>query len=81
MIRLNYDQNYFSIQFSAPEFSGDNIDYSYMLEGTDREWVESGKRNYVNYSDLRPGEYIFKVKATNWRGCDDSDPDIDDPDS
>jgi ligand-binding sensor domain-containing protein/two-component sensor histidine kinase len=70
VIRLHYDQNYFSVEFSAPEFSGDNIDYSYMLEGADREWVESGKRNYVNYSDLRPGEYIFKVKATNWRGCD-----------
>lgn len=70
VIRLNHDENYFSIQFSAPEFSGDNIDYSYMLEGIDREWVESGKRNDVNYSALRPGEYVFKVKATNWRGCD-----------
>lgn len=70
VINLRHDQNFFSIEFSAPEFSGDNLDYSYILEGADKEWIESDKRNYASYSDLPAGEYVFKVKATNWRGCD-----------
>ncbi|MBS1660176.1 MAG: histidine kinase [Bacteroidetes bacterium] len=70
VISLRHDQNFFSIEFSAPEFSGDNLDYSYMLEGADKEWIESDKRNYASYSDLPAGEYVFRVKATNWRGCD-----------
>ncbi len=70
IIRLRHRQNFFSIEFSAPEFSGNNLEYSYQLQGADKEWIESNKRNYASYSDLQPGEYVFKVKATNWRGCE-----------
>ena len=70
IIRLGPEQNFFSIEFSAPEFSGDNLQYSYQLEGADKEPIESNKRNYASYSDLQPGEYVFRVKATNWRGCE-----------
>lgn len=70
VIRLKHDENFFSIEFSAPEFSGDNLEYSYQLEGADKEWIESNKRNYASYSDLSAGEYVFRVKATNWKGCD-----------
>lgn len=70
VIQLQHDQNFFSFEFAAPEYSGDNLEYSYQLEGADKEWIISDKRNYASYSDLSPGEYLFKVKATNWRGCD-----------
>ena len=70
VIRLKHDENFFSIEFSAPEFSGDNLEYSYQLEGADKEWIESNRRNYASYSGLSAGEYVFRVKATNWRGCD-----------
>ncbi|HEX9513193.1 MAG TPA: two-component regulator propeller domain-containing protein [Puia sp.] len=67
-IELDHSQNYFSIEYSAPDFSGDNIEYAYMLEGEDKDWVTAGKRNFVSYSNLPAGNYLFKVGASNWKG-------------
>ncbi len=67
-VELDYTKNYFSIEFSAPEFSGDNIQYSYMLAGVDKEWNNVGKRNFAYYSNLKGGDYTFMVKASNWKG-------------
>lgn len=39
--------------------------YAYQLEGIDSDWVLSNKRRYVSYSQLLPGTYTFKVKASN----------------
>jgi signal transduction histidine kinase/ligand-binding sensor domain-containing protein len=69
-IVLNYSQNFFSIEFSAPEYTGDNVTYSYMLEGADKSWIRAGKRNFANYSNLAGGKYKFKVKASNWNDND-----------
>jgi signal transduction histidine kinase len=66
-IELDNAQNYFSLEYSAPEFSGDNIDYNYKLEGVDKDWVDAGKRNFVSYSNLPAGKYLFKVRATTWK--------------
>ena len=67
-IELDHSQNYFSFEYSAPDYSGDNIQYAYMLEGSDKDWVTAGKRNYVSYSNLPAGDYLFKVRASNWTG-------------
>ena len=44
--------------------SGKN-QYAYKLEGLDKDWIYSGDRRYVSYSNLDPGEYIFRVKGSN----------------
>ncbi|HTI92421.1 MAG TPA: two-component regulator propeller domain-containing protein [Puia sp.] len=67
-IELDHSQNYFSFEYSAPEFNGDNIQYAYMLEGIDKDWITAGKRNFVSYSNLPAGKYLFKVRASNWEG-------------
>lgn len=68
-IKLNYDENFFSFEFAALEYSAhDKNQYSYKLEGLDRDWIYSGKRRYVSYTHLDPGSYIFKVKAANTDG-------------
>jgi signal transduction histidine kinase/ligand-binding sensor domain-containing protein len=66
-IHLDYKQNYFSIEFSAPDYSGDNVVYSYQLEGLDKNWIQAGKRNFATYANLPGGRYVFKVRATNWQ--------------
>lgn len=71
-IKLDYSQNFFSFEFSSPEFSGDNLNYAYMLEGVDRDWVEAGKRNYAQYSNVSGGDYRFKVRVSNWKGSQTS---------
>lgn len=68
-IALNYTQNYFTIEFAAPDFSaGSTVQYSYMLEGRDKEWIDLGTYNFKEFSNLDGGEYILKVRATNKAG-------------
>jgi len=66
-IRLRHGQNYFSIEYAAPDFTGDNIQYEYKLEGVDKQWISAGKRNFAVYSNLAGGTYQFKVRASNWK--------------
>ncbi len=39
--------------------------FRYMLEGRDRDWENPGLRRQAFYSDLRPGNYRFRVIASN----------------
>lgn len=68
-IRLNYLDNYFAFEFSAPDFSpGTALRYSYRMENFDKDWVDAGDRNYVSYSNLAGGDYVFRVRVTNAAG-------------
>jgi signal transduction histidine kinase len=68
-IILNYDENYFSFEFASLSFSNsDKNQYAYKLEGVDKYWVNSGTRHYAGYTDIGPGKYTFRVKATNSDG-------------
>lgn len=67
-INIPYSDNVFSIHFSAPDFtSPDKINYAYMLEGFDRDWIVTNNR-VSTYTNLNPGRYVFKLKATNSDG-------------
>ena len=68
-VELKYDENIFSIEFSALDFTDPkSINYAYKLEGIDKFWIYSNNQRVVNYTKLPPGEYIFKVKSTNSDG-------------
>ena len=68
-IILPFSQNVFSFQFSALDFnSPQSIQYAYMMEGFDDEWINAGKRRFITYTNLNSGTYTFKVKATNSDG-------------
>lgn len=65
-IRLSYSQNSFSIAFSAVNFvHSRNISYEYQLENFETEWLSSEPGSSVNYMNLPPGKYVFRLKATN----------------
>lgn len=66
-IRLSYDQNFFSFEFASLDFTNPaNNFYAYMLEGFDKEWIYvDSKHRIANYTNLSPGEYLFKVKGSN----------------
>ncbi|MGK2863168.1 MAG: ligand-binding sensor domain-containing protein, partial [Chitinophagaceae bacterium] len=65
-IELDHDQNYFSFEFSSLSFYNPTKNqYKYKLEGVDKDWVYSGSRRYVGYTNIDPGTYTFKVKGTN----------------
>ena len=68
-IILSYDQNVFSFRFAALDYnSPQSINYTHKMEGFDNDWVESGNRRFVTYTNLNPGEYTFKIKSTNADG-------------
>lgn len=63
---MDHNENYFSFEFSSLSFySPDKNQYAYKLEGVDRDWVYSGPRHYVGYTNINPGHYTFRVKGTN----------------
>ncbi|MBN2597857.1 MAG: response regulator [Marinifilaceae bacterium] len=66
-IELKYSMNVFSIEFTALNFFiPSKIKYQYKLEGFDDDWVSlDANRNRVTYTNLNPGDYYFKVKASN----------------
>ncbi len=65
-LRLRFDQNFFSFEFAALNYNNPQANqYSYILEGVDRQWHTAGTQRFANYTDIRPGTYTFKVKASN----------------
>ncbi|MFT3680557.1 MAG: two-component regulator propeller domain-containing protein [Ferruginibacter sp.] len=65
-ITLPHTKNFISFEFKSPNFSqSENIIYEYMMKGIDTGWIKNGTRNYVNYTQLKPGNYTFMVKAAN----------------
>lgn len=69
-ILLNYYNNFFSFEFSGLDFSKPNKNrYAYKLENFDKEWKYcNADKRFAQYTDINPGEYIFKVKCTNSDG-------------
>lgn len=62
-------ENYCSFEFAALDYGNPGrTRYAYMLEGFDPDWVASGNRRFASYTNLEPGEYLFRVKATNSDG-------------
>jgi ligand-binding sensor domain-containing protein/two-component sensor histidine kinase len=67
ILDLSYRENFISFEFAALAYSdpADNY-YSYMLEGFDDDWKSTdSKYRIANYTNLSPGEYIFKVRGSN----------------
>lgn len=65
-IELAYDQNFFSFEFAALNYTNPQKNqYAYQLTGVDKDWVFSGTRRLASYTNIGPGTYLFKVKASN----------------
>lgn len=62
---LKPNENFFSFEFVAVDFNRqDRIQYAYMLEGFDKDWIYSGTRRYASYTNLPGGDYTFKVRSS-----------------
>ena len=65
-IKLTYKQSTFSFEFAALNYTGiENNQYSYKLEGWDKDWIFAGKERKASYTNLSVGNYTFRVKASN----------------
>jgi ligand-binding sensor domain-containing protein len=68
-MRLNYDQNFFSIDFAALSYEDATANsYAYQLTEIDKDWVSAGNSRTATYTNIPPGSYEFRVKGTNNHG-------------
>ncbi len=63
---LPYHENHITFGFSSI-FYGDHSDikYSYFLDGQSKDWSPFQSAREIVFPGLRPGKYIFKVRAIN----------------
>ena len=53
----------FTLSFIVPDFlSGEDIEYSYQLEGYDKDWTSFSSINEASYTGVPAGDYLFKVR-------------------
>lgn len=65
-MELSYRENYFTFEFIALDYMApEKNNYAYMMEGFDEGWVQCGTKREANYTNLDPGVYKFRVKASN----------------
>ncbi len=64
-IDLKYNENAFSVEFADLNyFNPGKIKLEYQLEGFNKTWVPSdAKIRKAIYTNLDPGDYVFKVRA------------------
>lgn len=60
----NWEFQVAACTFLAP----DRVRFRYRLEGYDRDWIDAGARRTIYYTGLPPGDYVFRVTATNGDG-------------
>lgn len=64
--RLAANDNYITFHFGATQYLTQlKTYYQYKLEGLDQDWIKVINEDFVRYSSLPAGKYIFKVKVSN----------------
>lgn len=65
-IVLSHDDDVITFDFAALDYSAsEKNQYSYKLENFNDDWIYSGTVHTAAYTNIPPGEYIFRVKGSN----------------
>jgi ligand-binding sensor domain-containing protein/signal transduction histidine kinase len=68
-IVLGHHQSTFSIDFALLSYTAPEIpEYAYKMEGLDKNWTYLKTNRKAYFTELAPGTYVFKVKASNSDG-------------
>lgn len=63
---LSHRDAVFSFEFVALNYvSAEKNQYAYLLEGFESAWNYVGSKRTATYTNLDPGDYVFRVKASN----------------
>ena len=72
---LRDNQSVFTIEYSGINFTRpEKNEYAYYLEGYEETWNYVGKKRSATYTNLDPGSYTFKLKASNNDGLWNTSP-------
>jgi signal transduction histidine kinase/ligand-binding sensor domain-containing protein/DNA-binding response OmpR family regulator len=66
-VTLRHDQSVFSFRFAALSYTAQQKNrYAYKMEGFDQDWqYTDATRRFATYTNLDPGDYTFRVRASN----------------
>lgn len=68
-ITLNHNQSTLSIDFAALSYTSPQMnEYAYKMEGLDKHWTLLKAYRKAYFTEMPPGKYTFKVKASNSSG-------------
>jgi len=56
-----FEFHYTGLSLLAPE----KVKFRYKLEGFDKDWIDAGPRRVAYYTNIPPGNYRFRVIASN----------------
>ncbi len=63
-LQFNSDQTNLHISYIGISFSQENnVRYQYRLVGLQKEWSQPTAEREVGFNNLRPGHYVFELKA------------------
>jgi signal transduction histidine kinase/DNA-binding response OmpR family regulator len=65
-IELSHKANVFSMEYVALSYNAPSKNqYKYMLEGFDKDWNIVKNQRKATYTNLPPGQYVFRVTGCN----------------
>lgn len=69
-ITLSHRDTVFTLEFAALHYADPQGNrYAYQLAGFDQGWVDTNaSRRFATYTNLDPGRYVFRVRASNKDG-------------
>ena len=68
-VTLSHEQPAITIEFSSLNyFNPEKMQYQYTLEGFDKDWINLGTKHWTTYTNLDPGEYVFRVRGLDGNG-------------
>ena len=68
VITLKHFQNNIKIELNVDDYSAPKQNqFRYKMEGFNNDWINSEQRNYISYTNLSPGHYVFKAEGSGSR--------------
>ena len=68
-ITIPYEYSVIQFEFASLNYTlFEKKQYAFMLEGFDEHWNMVGTQRTATYTNLEPGNYVFKVKGLNNEG-------------
>jgi len=70
LLEIPYSKNFFTLHFGTDRFeSNEMYNYYFKLEGFDIDWKPlSFSQGSVNFTNVPPGEYVFRIRAGDTYG-------------
>ena len=65
-LQLSHEDNFITFEFAALDYAAPEQNrFAYQMVGFDPDWIESGTQFTRSYTNLAPGTYTFRVRASN----------------